>query len=281
VRAVSAALLLSIATAAPAAEEIAVRGAATPGGLLIVSVPAGSRLAADGTLQVPAPDGRYLIGLPRDRTAPLELEARGPAGAVSRTTLKLAPRTWRVQRLPALGTTDTPSPEWQAQRAAERGRIEAAKAAAAAQPAGAFGWAQPFLRPAGGRVTGVYGSQRVFGGLPRPPHWGLDIANATGTPVIAPADGVVRLSDGPFLLEGNIVLVDHGAGLVSSYMHLSERLVKAGDKVKQGQRLGRIGTTGRSTGPHLHWGLSLMKPSPGGGAVEEVRLDPALRLGSD
>jgi murein DD-endopeptidase MepM/ murein hydrolase activator NlpD len=96
--------------------------------------------------------------------------------------------------------------------------------------------------------------------------------------VRAPADGIVRLSAGPFLLEGNMVLLDHGAGLVSTYMHLSERLVEDGAKIRQGQLIGRIGTTGRSTGPHLHWGLSLLRPD--GKSVQEIRLDPRLRLPS-
>jgi murein DD-endopeptidase MepM/ murein hydrolase activator NlpD len=161
-------------------------------------------------------------------------------------------------------------------RAAEQAELNAAKAAAARAPAEAFGWTQPFLRPASGRITGVYGSMRVYGGLERPPHTGLDIANATGTPVRAPAEGVVRLATGPFLLEGNMVLLDHGAGLVTSYMHLSEIAVRAGQKVKQGAVMGRIGTTGRSTGPHLHWGMSLVRPD--GQSLSEIRLDPRLRL---
>ena len=157
-------------------------------------------------------------------------------------------------------------------------RLRAAKLAAAHDPGGAAGYAQTFLRPADGRTTGVYGSQRIFGKLARPPHWGLDIANAAGTPVLAAADGIVRRSAGPYLLEGNIVLIDHGAGLVSTYMHLTDRFVETGAKVKRGNRIGTIGTTGRSTGPHLHWGLSLVRPD--GVELQEVRLDPALMLAS-
>jgi murein DD-endopeptidase MepM/ murein hydrolase activator NlpD len=192
----------------------------------------------------------------------------------------LAPRRFGIQRLPALGVTDTPAPDWVKRRATEVDKTVAAKRAAALNGHEASGWKEPFLRPAPGRVTGVYGSQRIFGDLARPPHWGLDIAAPTGTPVRAAASGIVRLADGPFLIEGNLVLLDHGAGLVSVNIHLSGIRVKAGDRVKQGDIIGAIGTTGRSTGPHLHWGVSLLRP-PGLSAAErppEIRLDPALLL---
>jgi murein DD-endopeptidase MepM/ murein hydrolase activator NlpD len=252
-------------------------GDATPGGLLILQVPRGTtRLLADGAEIPMAPDGRYLVGLGRDAVGPLKLEAMSGPRRLAVEMVELEPRTYRIQRLPALGTTDTPDPTWVKRRAAEQAELKAAKAAAARAPAEAFGWTQAFDRPAAGRITGVYGSQRVYGGLERPPHTGLDIANATGTPVRAPAEGVVRLATGPFLLEGNMVLLDHGAGLVTSYMHLSEIGVRAGQRVKQGAVIGRIGTTGRSTGPHLHWGMSLVRPD--GQSLSEIRLDPRLRL---
>jgi murein DD-endopeptidase MepM/ murein hydrolase activator NlpD len=279
--AVAALLLVSASAAQPQAQsapEIRLSGDSTPGGLLILQAPRGTtRLLANG-LEVPqAPDGRYLVGLGRDEAGPLKLEAIAAARRLAIRTVELEPRTWRVQRLPALGTTDTPEPAWVKRRAAEQAELGAAKGAAARAPAQAFGWSQPFIRPASGRITGVYGSQRVYGGLERQPHTGLDIANAIGTPVRAPADGIVRLATGPFLLEGNMVLLDHGAGLVTSYMHLSEILVRPGQALKQGQPIGRIGTTGRSTGPHLHWGMSLVRPQ--GQGHSEVRLDPRLRLG--
>jgi murein DD-endopeptidase MepM/ murein hydrolase activator NlpD len=270
------ALLLPAAAAGQAA-AIMIKGDTTPGGLLILKAPKGTtRLLADGAEVPAAPDGRYLVGLGRDAKGPLKLEAMAGRRRIAIELVELEPRSYRVQRLPALGTTDTPDPAWVKRRDAEKAQLDAAKAAAARGPADAFGWAQPFVRPAPGRITGVYGSMRVYGGLERPPHTGLDIANRTGTPVRAPAEGLVRLAAGPFLLEGNMVLLDHGAGLVTSYMHLSEIAVRPGQRVKQGVVLGRIGTTGRSTGPHLHWGMSLVRPD--GQSHGEVRLDPRLRL---
>lgn len=254
---------------------ITVTGPAQPGGLLVIEAPAGARaLSVDGASLPRGPDGRWRFGVGRDVTGPLRVVARLGEGRVVSTEVPLAPRSYRIQRLPALGTTDTPTPEWQARRARELATLVAAKRAAAADPAAGGGYGQGFRRPAEGRITGVYGSQRFYGGLPRNPHWGLDIAAPTGTPVVAPADGIVRLSAGPYLLEGHVVMVDHGAGIVTNYIHLDTRLVKTGDRVRQGDRLGTIGTTGRSTGPHLHWGLSLVRLD--GDRLVDIRLDPAL-----
>ncbi len=254
-----------------------IEGRPTPGALLFVSAPPGiTELKLEGERIPRAPDGRFLVGVPRDAGENLKLEAVGAAGLVIRQQIAITPRTWRVQTLPALGTTDVPTSEWQQRRQQEVARIRAAKLAAAHDPGAANGYLQAFARPAPGRVTGVYGSQRIFGKLARPPHWGLDIANVAGTPVVAAADGIIRRSAGPYLLEGNIVLIDHGGGLVSTYMHLTDRLVETGAKVKRGDRIGTIGTTGRSTGPHLHWGLSLVRPD--GVELGEIRLDPALML---
>jgi len=281
----AAALLLGMTAhaqpAAPAGQpKLGISGAIQPGGLLFVTAPPETkRLSVDGQPVPPAPDGRYLVGLPRDTAGPVVLEAERSAGPSVRAELAVPKRTYRIQRLPALGTTDTPTKEWLDRRGREVALITAAKQAAGSDQKSAAGYAQPFSRPAEGRISGVYGSQRVFGGLERPPHWGLDIANATGTPVRAPADGVVRLAGGPYLLEGNMVVLDHGAGLVTLYVHLDSLGVKSGDKVRKGDRLGTIGTTGRSTGPHLHWGLSLMRPAARvGEPLKEVRLDPALLL---
>ncbi len=278
----SAVLLALLATQAIAqssvpqspAPGLQVSGRAIPGGLLVVSVPPGDGgLKVDGVALPAAEPGRYLVGIGRDATGSLTLKTFGGA----EKSIAIAPRSYRIQRLPALGVTDTPSPEWVARREREVAIMRAGKWAAAAGPKDASGWKQAFMVPAMGRETGVYGSQRVYGGLPRAPHSGLDVAAPTGTSVVAPAAGIVRVATGPLLLEGNVVMLDHGAGLVTTYLHLSSIAVKPGDVVKRGDRLGAIGTTGRSTGPHLHWGMSLVRPGMAG-ALDEVRLDPKLML---
>ena len=113
-----------------------------------------------------------------------------------------------------------------------------------------------FSWPANGRISGVYGSQRILNGKPRNPHFGLDIAAPTGSDVYAPADGLVTLTHPDMLLSGGTIILDHGQGLSSSFLHLSEILVEAGVFVKQGDLIARIGATGRASGPHLDWRMN-------------------------
>ncbi len=114
----------------------------------------------------------------------------------------------------------------------------------------------PFLWPVSGRISGVYGSQRVLNGQPRRPHFGVDIAAPEGTPVYAPDNAKVLLAHPAMVLTGKTLLLDHGLGVKSVYVHLSEIAVHVGDTVKRGQLIGRVGKTGRATGSHLHWGVS-------------------------
>jgi murein DD-endopeptidase MepM/ murein hydrolase activator NlpD len=112
----------------------------------------------------------------------------------------------------------------------------------------------------------VYGSQRILNGAPRAPHMGVDIAGPVGTPLAAPADGVITLVESDLYLTGGTVIIDHGLGLSSIFLHMSAIEVKVGDRVHQGQEVGRMGKTGRATGPHLHWGMNW----------RDVRVDPQL-----
>jgi murein DD-endopeptidase MepM/ murein hydrolase activator NlpD len=166
--------------------------------------------------------------------------------------VSVAPRQWIVENLPTLPRFAQPDAEFQARRPAELAQINAARRVNAKSD----GWRQAFIWPARGRISGVFGSQRIYRGEPGAPHSGVDVAGATGTPVVAPADGVVVLAAAsPFTLEGNLLMIDHGMGLNSAFLHLSRIDVKAGDVVRQGQPVGAIGMTGRATGPHLHWGM--------------------------
>ena len=130
---------------------------------------------------------------------------------------------------------------------------------------------QSFIWPRVGRISGLFGAQRIYQGEPGSYHGGVDVAGATGEPVRAPADGVVILAaiDKPFTLEGHLLMIDHGHGLNSAFLHLSRIDVKMGDHVVQGQQIGAIGATGRATGPHLHWGMKW----------QDARIDPLLIAG--
>ena len=123
-----------------------------------------------------------------------------------------------------------------------------------------FGW------PVKGRISGVYGSQRYYNGKPGRPHYGLDIAVPTGTPVAAPADGIVRLADADLYYSGGTIIIDHGHGVFSSFLHLSDVAVAVGDVVKRAEVIGKVGATGRVTGAHLDWRYNWF----------DQRLDPAL-----
>lgn len=125
---------------------------------------------------------------------------------------------------------------------------------------------QDFIWPAKGRLSGFYGSQRVLNGDPKRPHYGVDVAAPTGTEVVAPADGVVRLAHPDLFFSGGTIIIDHGFGVNSTFLHLSSVDVEVGEPVKQGDFIGRIGATGRATGPHLDWRINWLNH----------RLDPQL-----
>ncbi|WCT73740.1 peptidoglycan DD-metalloendopeptidase family protein [Sphingomonas naphthae] len=220
------------------------------GGIAYGHLPAGATgLTLDGKPVAAAPDGMFLIGFGRDHGPTALLEARTPAG-ILRQPLTVAPRNWAIQSIPSLRKGTTPTPDFLRRRPIELARIGAARRVRSAVD----GWRQTFIWPQGGRISGVFGSQRIYAGEPGDYHAGVDIAVGTGTPVYAPADGVVVLAtEAPFTLEGNLVILDHGMGLTSAFLHFSRVDVREGQRVRQGDRIGAVGATGRATGPHLHW----------------------------
>jgi murein DD-endopeptidase MepM/ murein hydrolase activator NlpD len=223
------------------------------GGMTLGTVPAGTtRLVKDGADVAFAPDGRFVIAFGRDHAAFAILSATLSDGRSVTERLTVTPRPWRIESLPTLPHHSQPDAEFEARRPAELAQIEAARK----MVSDSQGWRQSFIWPAHGRISGVFGSQRIYAGEPGAPHNGVDVAGIVGTPVLAPADGVVILAAAsPFTLEGNLLMIDHGMGLNSAFLHLSRIDVKVGDHVRQGQRIGAIGMTGRATGPHVHWGM--------------------------
>lgn len=238
------------------------------GGTVLGTAPAlTSRVTLDGRDVPVAPDGRFLIAFDRDAAASAELVATRVDGSTLRQTLAIQRRAWRIERLNTLPRFAQPSAEFQRRRPAELAQINAARA----KSHNVQGWRQDFMWPVTGRISGLFGSQRIYKGEPGAYHSGVDVARPTGTPIIAPADGVVTLAaQQPFMLEGKLLMLDHGMGLNSAFLHLSRIDVKVGDVVRRGQTIGAIGTTGRSTGPHLHWGMKW----------GQARIDPLLIAGS-
>jgi len=161
-------------------------------------------------------------------------------------------REWSVQHITGLPPAQvTPDAAALRRITAERERLLAARRADSTLTH----FADPMAWPARGRISGIYGSQRVLNGQPRQPHYGLDIAAPTGTPVSAALAGRVTLSAEHFFF-GQLLVLDHGHGVNTLYAHLSARLVEDGAEVGQGDPIARIGATGRVTGPHLHFCLS-------------------------
>ncbi|SMC79079.1 M23 family metallopeptidase [Novosphingobium sp. B1] len=243
-------------------------GRAMQGGWLRGRVqPGTTSLTLDGSPVPLAPDGTFLIAFDRDAgpLARLSVTRAGSAPFVS--DLTIAPRAWQIEHINVArkpgGVTDE---AYMRLRKAELARIANARSRKTA----AQGWRQDFIRPAPGRFSGRFGSQRVYRGEPAAYHSGLDIAGGAGTTYVAPADGVVILAagDAPFSLEGRLLMLDHGNGLNSAFLHASALLVNEGDAVRQGDPLGRIGSTGRATGPHLHWSMKWF----------DRRIDPLLLL---
>ncbi|KQX21635.1 MULTISPECIES: M23 family metallopeptidase [unclassified Sphingomonas] len=242
-------------------------GAIEQGGLVTGILPAGTRtLRLDDRAIGFASDGRFLVAFDRDAPPLARIEAVLADGTVLRRSLAVAPHGWKIESLPTLPRGTTPTPEFLARRKIELDRIVAARSLDTRSE----GWRQRFVWPVAGRISGLFGSQRIYAGEPGAYHSGVDVARPAGTPIVAPADGVVILAAAsPFSLEGNLLMIDHGLGLNSAFLHLSRIDVQVGQAVKQGQPLGAIGMTGRATGPHLHWAIKW----------RDARIDPAPLAG--
>jgi hypothetical protein len=245
--------------------EVTFDGPFMQGALVIGRTAPGAMVVQDGRVVHVGPDGRFMLGFGRDAGPASKLEVALPGGDRLQRTLTVAARKWDIQRINGLPEDQvTPPPDLLARIRKENEVVAVARKPDTAE----FGFPGKFVWPATGPISGVFGSQRILNGEPRAAHLGLDVAAPAGAPVLAVADGTVTVAYEDMFLTGKTVLIDHGYGLNSSYLHMSKLVVKVGDKVKQGQQIGRVGATGRVTGPHLHFGVNLF----------DIRLDPALLL---
>ena len=232
------------------------------GAVLIGQVPKGVAVEYKQRKLQLTQDGKFVIGLGRDapETAVITTIANGKS---EQHSFSVKARTYDIQRVEGVPqATVEPNKEQDKRIAREAELITKARKADLSLDS----FTQKFQWPLVGRISGVYGSQRVYNGIPKTPHFGVDIAKPVGTLIKAPAGGVVTLVHPDMFLSGGTLLIDHGHGLSSTFIHLSKILVKTGDKIKQGQDIALVGQTGRASGPHLHWAMNWF----------DERVDPQL-----
>lgn len=239
------------------------------GGLVRGHVPAGARLDIDGRPVRVAGDGRFVFGLGREAPEQITLTVTLPDGGQRVETLPVTARDWHVERIDGLPDAKVSlDKETLARVRRESAQIHAARKRESEHD-GAF---QAFRWPVKGRLSGIFGSQRILNGKPRSPHRGVDIAAPAGTPVVAPASGVVTLLHHDMFFTGVTVMIDHGFGVSTVYAHLADATVETGDAVAAGDVIGHVGMTGRATGPHLHWGVYWYET-----AIDPQALVPPMR----
>lgn len=238
-------------------------GSLTQGGLIRGKTLPNSRIMLEGNSVRITPNGEFVFGFGRDEKKAIELTIKLPSGKVLTKTLNVAPRDYKLQKVNGV-PQKTVSPPKKALKRIKKETLLVKEARKTYSDATDF--LGPFQWPLIGPITGVYGSQRIYNGVPKRPHYGLDIAAPVDTLVRAPTNATVTLAHQNMYYSGGTLIMDHGYGVSSTFIHLNEVLVSVGDKIKQGDVVAKVGSKGRSTGPHLDWRINWYG----------VRLDPAL-----
>ena len=233
--------------------NVVLNGKFTQGALLRGQAPAGAKVTLNGETVQTNKDGKFVIGFEREAPLQQTLVVKLDNGQKWQRDITLEKREYNIQRIDGLEQKMV-SPPAEVTARIKQDNINVANARSGNTDLDAlftrFEW------PAKGVISGVYGSQRILNGVPKWPHYGLDIANETGTPVYAPVDGVVTMADDLYY-SGNTLILDHGMRVFSTFLHMDTITVEVGETVKQGEQIGTIGSTGRSTGPHLDWRINL------------------------
>jgi murein DD-endopeptidase MepM/ murein hydrolase activator NlpD len=260
---VSFVVILCFLTFSVFASELQLKGEMTQGSLIRGQVPVGHQVwLNDIPLKISA-DGYFAFGFGRDAKLTPQIKWLDNRGELHVKLLKLQVRTYNIQKIEGIPSQYVSPPKEVSERI-KRDNRQVAIARTLNDDRSDF--YQDFIWPAAGPISGVYGSQRVFNGTPKRPHFGVDVASPTGSPVYAPADGIVTLFVADMYYSGGTMIIDHGHGVSSTFLHLSKGHVVAGTSVKQGDLVAEIGATGRATGAHLDWRINWFKE----------RLDPAL-----
>jgi murein DD-endopeptidase MepM/ murein hydrolase activator NlpD len=259
-------LLTALVLVAPARADVPLTldGPMKQGGLITGTTAPGAQVFLDGEALPVSEAGHFVFGFGRDHADAATLVVAMPDGRRVERALTVAQREYHIQRIDGLPPAQvTPPDEETIARIRREGEI---KRAARPRDTAETWFTEGFIWPAHGPITGVYGSQRILNGEPRTPHYGVDVAGPTGTPVMAPASGVVTLAHPDMYFEGGLIFIDHGHGVIGVLMHLNTVEVGVGQFVRQGERVGTIGATGRATGPHVDWRMFW----------RDARIDPQL-----
>lgn len=239
--------------AADGAPAVELKGEWRQGSVILGKVAPGSTVSFNGRALRVSPEGLFLIGLDRDEPSKARLVVARPGVATDRREFDVARRQYDIQRIDGLPPAQvSPPPEAQKRIARDHAQVRAARS----RDSERTDFARGFIWPIVGRISGVFGSQRILNGQPRQPHYGVDVAVPVGTPVRAPASGVVSLAVPDMYYTGGTLMIDHGHGLTSTLMHLDKLFVQTGDEIEQGQIVAESGVTGRATGPHLDWRIN-------------------------
>lgn len=239
--------------AEPAQPSVQLEGERIQGGLLRGQAAPGAQVFWDDkTIQV-GRDGEFIVGFGRDDDQRHTLRVEFDDGQSYEEQLQARAREYNIERVDGVPQeTVTPPPELTARIQREAALVRQARSRRDLRS----DWRTDFVWPAHGRLSGFYGSQRILNGVPKRPHFGIDVAAPSGTPVHAPADGIVTLAEPDLFYSGGTIIIDHGHGLSSSFLHLSAVAVSVGQQVRQGEPVGAIGATGRASGPHLDWRMN-------------------------
>jgi Peptidase family M23 len=247
-------------------QPVTCQGPFIQGGITICRAPTGSRIQLGMADTATDEEGLFVIGFDRD-APPIEVAlVRLPDARIVEYPFEVEQRDYSVSRIDGLppSQVDTYSPKElvEIEASSDRKRRGDSSRAELSAYRDRFDW------PLVGRKTSPFGAQRILNGIEKRPHYGVDVAAPSGTPIRAPAAGVVSLADEDLYFEGAMIVIDHGQGLLSKYLHLSRIDVVVGQRVRRGEPIGAVGSRGRSTGPHLCWRLKW----------RDRNLDPELLL---
>lgn len=246
--------LLNQTDAAAATDaEVQWQGSLQQGGLIQAQAPVGSTAQFDGQPLIVDEQGRFLFAFGRDDEDSHKLQVTFPDGRMWQREFTPDSRQYNIERVDGVPQNTVTPPAELTERIQREARLVAQARTRRDQR---NDWAEGFIWPAQGRLSGFYGSQRVLNGIPKRPHFGLDVAAPTGTQVVTPASGIVTLAEADLFYSGGTIIIDHGHGLSSTFLHLSSVDVTVGQYVKQGHPIGAIGATGRASGPHLDWRMN-------------------------